>query len=461
MKKTLLEYFASLVSPAAYYSSALLLWPACSIAAGDAPLSETGEWLEQHGVGVHLQASQFYFTNPSAGLQTHESEALTMLLAGADIDLERMNLIPGGKVHFLQLWVPFSHNWDYGTQVGDTLVGNPPPYIPQTAHLMRFTYEQTWGADDRYSLEFGKSNPGMYFGTPQCDSPMACVNTLLVNSVGYSAMPYSGWGARMAWRATPQLTAGVGGWRTYRGYPFTNGWEEGFRGDGKGENALLAANLVSRQDWRDARYPLNWELMATHSFRSYNEPYYTVNGTSQVTDSSAAARRDSGASALYVGAKKALWRQDGGRDADNRHPTAISGYADMTYLLNEQVDNGLGSLLHTGLILSSPWESRPLDSYSLNVSWLRLTSDEQRFLTDAFRSAGGRGWSPDRNQYQASLTANLFLTPDVELQLIGSRTWKMNNWGNPYTSLIPQNGWSFVIQANLYLDTLLGLTPRR
>lgn len=422
------------------------------------PLSELGDWLNERGISPYLQASQLYFNNPSAGLQTGKSEALTMFFAGLDFDLEKMSLIPGGKIHFLQLWVPFSHNWDYGTQVGDVLAGNPPPYIPKVAHLMHFTYEQLLPGD-QFSFEIGKSNPGQYFGIPLCDSPFACVNTLLVNSVGFSPMPYSGWGAKIDYRITPNIRTSIGGWRTYKAYPFTTGWEGGFNGNGQGESALIAMNIARNAGWQQERYPLQWEMMVTHSYREYNEPYYTVNGTSQVYDSSSSPRRDSGVSALYVGAKKGIWRLDGGKEKDNPTPTALSIYGDVTHLLASNVDNGLGTLLHTGIVLSAPWQSRPLDHYSLNFSWLQLTKDEQLFLRDAFDSSAGQGWLPSRNQYQLSLTGNIFLTQNIELQLIGSRTWQMNNWANPYTNKIPKDGYSFFIQTNIYLDKLLGLTP--
>src|SRR5476651_2255491 len=77
-----------------------------ALAADDAqsagrPLSDAGTWLADHGVTPHIMASQLWLGNPSAGTTTNEQQAYTMFFAGADFDLDRMGLIPGGTIHFM------------------------------------------------------------------------------------------------------------------------------------------------------------------------------------------------------------------------------------------------------------------------------------------------------------------------------------------------------------------------
>lgn len=421
------------------------------------PLSEAGAWLKENGITPHLIASQLWMGNPSAGVTTDKHEALTMFMAGADFNLDKMNLIPGGQIHFMQLWVPFSHNQDYGTQVGGLLAGNPPPYIPKVAHLMRFTYEQQL-MDDRLSIEVGKSNPGQFFGFTNCNMAASCVNTVLNETAVFGPPPYAGWGARARYQFTPLVESGIGAWRTYNAYPFTNGWERSWRSDDwRGETSLFVANVARRVNWQQETYPFNWEILGFYNDREYDDAYYTVNGTSKVLDSSSAAKTHRGVSGVYLTAKKAIWRRDGGADPSNPVPSALSVQGSITQTFQSSVDKGIGTLLDAGLIYSGPWASRPMDSYGLTFRWAQLTDSKQRFLQDAYNISGGEGWSVPRNEYQMSIDANIVLTPEVILQMTAARTWNANNWQSPYVATKPENGYTFWIQMNVLLDKLLGL----
>lgn len=421
------------------------------------PLSEAGVWLNDNGITPHLIASQLWLGNPSTGITTSKHEALTMFMAGADFNLDKMNVIPGGKIHFMQLWVPFTHNLEYGSQVGGLLAGNPPPYIPKVPHLMRFTYEQGL-LNDQLSIEAGKSNPGQFFGFTNCNISQSCVNTVLNETAGFAPPPYAGWGLRARYQFTPMVESGIGAWRTYSAFPFTNGWERSWRSDDwRNETSLFLVNVARRANWVQETYPFNWEIMGFHNNKEYDDAFYTVNGTSKVLDSSAAAKTHRGVSGLYLTAKKAVWRRDGGLEPGNPIPSAISLQGSLTQTLQSHADKGIATLVDAGVIWSGPWSSRPVDSYGLTFRWAKLTEGEQRFLQDAFNVTGGEGWHVPRNEYQMSLDANIVLTPELILQMTAARTWNANNWQSPYTSTKPENGYSFWLQMTVLLDKLLGL----
>ncbi|MDX5627577.1 MULTISPECIES: carbohydrate porin [unclassified Brenneria] len=440
--------------------SGMMLTNGAAVAADDAeqsgrPLSDAGTWLADRGITPHLFASQLWLGNPSAGTTTDEHQTYTMFFAGADFNLDQMGLIPGGNIHFLQLWVPFSHNLEYGNKVGGMLAGDPPPYIPKTAHLMRFTYEQKL-LDDRLSIELGKSNPGQFFGFTNCNIQSSCVNTILNKTAVFGPAPYAGWGARIGYRFTPALESNVGVWRTYQAFPFTNGWER-WDDDYKSGNTLLVANVARRVNWRQEPYPFNWEAMAFHNFLEYDDIYYTVNGTSKVYDGSAAARSRDGVSGVYLTAKKALWRRDGGADAQDPSPSAISLHGSVTQTLQSNAYTGASTLADVGLIWSGPWQSRPHDSYGLTFRWGRLTEGGQRYSQDMFNALGGTGWQAPRNEYQLSIDASVMLTPEINLQMTGSRVWNNSNWQYVYSNVKPEDGYTFWLQLNVMLDKLLGL----
>lgn len=421
----------------------------------DRPLSETGAWLQEHGVTPHLMVSQLWLGNPSAGTKTDQQQAYTMFFAGADFDLGSMGLIPGGNIHFMQLWVPFTHNLSYGDSAGGLLAGDPPPYIPKVAHLLRFGYEQKL-FDDRLSIEVGKSNPGQFVGFTNCNIQSSCVNTVLNKTAVFGPAPYAGWGAHATYHFTPALESNIGAWRTYSAFPFTNGWEK-WDDDYDTGATLLVANVARRVSWQQEPYPFNWEVLAFHNNRTYDDVYYTVNGTSKVYDSSSAVRTHKGVSGFYLTAKKALWRADGGADPHDDAPSAVSLHGSVTQTLRSDVYTGVSTLADAGLIWSGPWRSRPHDSYGLTFRWGRLTTNERRYLQDSFDAAGGTGWSVPGNEYQVSIDASFMVTPEINLTMTGSRVWNNTNWQSASVNVKPENGYTFWLQANVMLDKLLGL----
>ncbi|TCL03411.1 carbohydrate porin [Sodalis ligni] len=438
----------------------MVLTSSAALAAGDAessdrPLSDAGAWLSEHGVTPHIMASQLWLGNPSAGTSTNEQQSYTMFFAGADFDLDRMGLIPGGTVHFMQLWVPFSSNTLYGNNAGGMLAGDPPPYIPKVAHLLRFGYEQKL-FNDRLSIEVGKSNPGQFVGFTNCNIQSSCVNTVLNKTAGFAPAPYAGWGAHASYHFTPELESNIGVWRTYQAFPFTNGWER-WDDDYDSGSTLWVANVARRVSWQQEPYPFNWEALAFHNNLQYNDAYSTVNGTSKVYDSSAAVLTHKNVSGFYLTAKKALWRRDGGADLRNPAPSAVSLHGSWSQTLQSDAYTGIATLADAGLIWSGPWQSRPFDSYGLTFRWGRLTDGEHRYLQDMFDSQGGTGWSVPRNEQQLSIDASFMVTPEVNLTMTGSRVWNNTNFQYPYTNVKSEDGYTFWLQVNVMLDKLLGL----
>ena len=422
-------------------------------------LEEQGQWLNEHGISPHLSMTQIYLRNPSAGLDTGNHEALTLFALGADFNLEKLVGIPGGTLHFEELYVPWTSNIEYGGQVGDVIAGKPGPYLPKVSHLTLFTYEQKL-ADDKLSIEFGKSNAGNYFALPLCNVPLGCVNAILQDSAGINPPPYANWGARIGYDLSPALRAQVGAWRSNSAYPFTNGWERTV-GDSPGTlSTVYLANLAYRTDYRMEAYPQTYEVLGFHNNGDQTDPYYTVNGTSKVSDPSAAADTSKGVSGFYVGAKKTFWRQDGGQSKE-LNPTALSAYASLTHTVNDDVTNGVGSQANAGVILSAPWRSRPFDSYSVNVNWAQLTSREQRFLEEAHTASGGGDYRPGRNEFGVSLDANFILTDSIVVSPFVLRTWGASSWLNPYTGTNPRDGYAAGLLLHVQFDEMLGLNPHR
>jgi porin len=423
------------------------------------PLAAQGAWLADHGIRPHLNLTHIYLGNPSVGLQTGKREALTLFAVGADLDMDRLLGWHGGAVHMEELFVPYTHNLSYGLQAGDALVGKPGPYIPKVNHLTLFTYEQKF-LGERLTMEAGKSNAGNYFALPLCNVPITCVNTILQDSAGFNPPPYSNWSLRSAWDFSPRLRAQLGAWRSNDAYPFTNGWERHAGDSGGSLSTLYVANLAYRTDYTMQAYPQSWEALVFHRNQAQRDPYYTVLGTSRLSDTDSAARSHDGVEGYYLGGRKTVWRADAG-NVQTPFPKALSAFASFTHVAQPGNSNGVASQGNAGLILSAPWQRRPLDSYSLNLRWVALTRDQQRLLEEAYTASGGQGeYRPGRESVGVSVDGNVVLSPAFIVSGSVGRIWNASSWLNPYTAQQPRDGYAFSVILHVNLDQVLGLASR-
>lgn len=419
-------------------------------------LSKQGDWLAARGIQPTLGFTQMYFTNPNVGIETNKSEAVSIFTLGAHVDLEKLVGFKGANLHFEELYVPWIHNLDYGTQASSSIVGTLGPYIPQKTHLTLFTYEQKF-LDNKATFEVGKSNAGNYFALPMCNSPITCVNASLQKVVGMNPPPYANWSARFAYDLNPKLRIQTGWWRSDAAFPFTDGWESnGGKFPGTMSNVYLA-NVAYKTDFKMEKYPSSWEVLGYHNDAIQQNPYLTVNHTSKVFDSESAVKTSSGVSGLYLSGKKTIWRADGGT-TDSPFPKSLSVYANMTHAFNDDVTAGIQNQGSAGIILNHAFESRPFDSYSINFLWARLTDDEQRYLKDAHLAAGGKGYTVGQTETAIGLDANFILSKGVVLSPFAMYSWDSNTSLSPNTSVIPESGLSAGVVLHFQFDQILGLT---
>ncbi|WP_439290833.1 carbohydrate porin [Lonepinella koalarum] len=413
------------------------------------PLSDVGNWLEQHGIKPHLMSSYLYFDNFDMGIQKGKNEQLVIVMAGFDADLQKLASIKGGNFHFSYAWAPYHKNFNFGSQAGDILVGNPPPYIPKVAHLTKLTYEQKL-FDDRLSIEVGRSNPGFYYGKSLCNFEFSCVNPLLHKTAAFSPVIYSAWGGRVAYKLTPSLEFSASGWRTFSDYPFTNGWDNGWNSKHPTGNLWLAG-LSRTEEWRNSqsKYPLTWELTFFHNTHRF------VDADPLVVDK----KQLSGVTGMYAGIKKLFWRLD---DGSEKQPSAttLSAYASLSKTFDDINNGGLSSFVSAGVILNGPFKSRPMDSYGLNFNWAKVSNGQQRAMTASY--VGNENWYARKNQYQLSVDATIPVLPSLIVQWSVGRVWHANNWMNANTGQViterPKDGYSASLAITLLLDNALGLT---
>lgn len=424
----------------------------------DGIFADQGQWLVDHGITPHLTFTQMYFANPGVGVDTDNSQAVSIFTVGASLDMEKLVGLKGGTIHYEHLFAPWIDNDNYGGQASSSIVGTIGPYIPQTSHLTLFTYEQKL-LDDKLTLEAGKSNAGNYFALPLCNTPTMCVSSTLQNVVGINPPPYANWSARMAYDLSPKLRVQTGWWRSNNAFPFTNGWESNAGDSGGDVSNVYMANVSNKADFSMEKYPLSYEIMGFYNDGTQTNPYYTVNGTSKVFDTASAVKTESGVSGVYLGAKKTIWRADGG-NSDSPMPKSIAAYASMTQAFGDDNAKGIQNQGNAGLQFNHMFASRPFDSYGLNFLWARLTDAEQNFLQDAHLAAGGEGYDVGQTETAVSVDANFILSKGIIFSPFAMYSWNSNSMLNPYSATEPESGFSFGATLHFQLDQILGLTGK-
>lgn len=412
---------------------------------GEKIFSKQGQWLFDNGISPHIGLTQLGLTNPGVGVDTNRSEALTMISAGADFDLDKMIGLNGGFIHFEELFVPWTYNLNYGNQVASVIAGKPAPFIPKKSHLTLFTYEQKL-LDDKLSIEAGKSNAGNYIATPICNSGFSCVNSILQDSAGINPSPYANWSARIAYDVNPQLRVQGGWWKSNNAFPFTDGWE---RSAGKSTkyggslSNIYLADVAYKTTFKTEKYPVTLEAMGFYNDREQVNPL--------------TAETSNAAKGFYIAGKKVFWRADKGME-DSPNPKALAVYGAFTHNMEKNATNGVASQLNSGIILNHPFQSRPFDSYGLNFIWAQLTNSEQRYLKQSYN--GGDNYKPGRNESAITLDANFILNDSIVFSPFIMRTFNSNSWLSPTTSTQPKSGLALGAAFHIQLDTLLGLNPR-
>lgn len=405
---------------------------------------KAGQALQNLGITPSLVLTQMYLQNPSAGQQTGNHEALTFVAVGADFDLKKLVGIPGATIHFQQLLVPFVVNTSYGTQVGDSIAGQPSPYVAQKAHLTLFTWEQKF-LDGRATVEFGKSNAGNYFAVPVCELPYGCLSPILQDSGQINPIIYSNWGARAAYTITNEITAQVGWWKSDSDYPDSNGWN--WSTSSPQSNTYLA-NLTYKTDPMQDRYAKSYEALYY---------YNTASHTDSKSPGPVLPGPYKGTSGLYIGGKQVVWHPDG-EIPGTPGAFSLSVFGNLSTSFDQHNAAGLSNTAMLGLMARGLLKSRPYDSVSVRVTYTRMTDAEQTFLRGTNLALGGNGYNVSRNEYALQLDANILVTPSVILSPYIQRTFNTNSWLMPYYGGKPRNGVAYGVLMTFLFDKMLGLS---
>ncbi|MBB4127342.1 porin [Xanthomonas translucens] len=345
--------------------------PATAVAA------DSEGWLDEHGIAPRFVWSNDYARNADGGLSRGDRNA-GGVVAGADLDLERLFGIPGATVHATGAWY-------YGDSLSQRQIGNAVKvqgywYPQQQAQLAQLTWEQAFD-DGRWQLVAGRMNTTWQFARSRYGCRFVgasdCPFQLSQADGGFVGFPYVNWGAKLrykpgaayvsvgAFELNPQRKNNDGfDWSTADHNGVLGTLEVGYEPDpalGRGAPRYVAGIWYNSADYSDLRYNQSGGLRGL------------VGGQARMYDG--------GRWGTYVMGERALYRPQG--MAGKR---MLVAFGNIAAPLDSRQTYDLQAT--AGLYYSGPFASRPADGLGVMANYYRFSADQQGYMNDLLRKRG-------------------------------------------------------------------------
>jgi porin len=360
--------------------------PATALAA------DTAQWLDEHGIAPRFVWSNDYARNADGGLARGDRNA-GGVVAGADLDLERLFGIPGATVHATGAWY-------YGDSLSQRQIGNAVKvqgywYPQQQAQLAQLTWEQAFD-DGRWQLVAGRMNTTWQFARSRYGCRFVgasdCPFQLSQADGGFVGFPYVNWGAKLrykpgaayvsvgAFELNPQRKNNNGfDWSTADSNGVLGTLEVGYEPDpalGRGAPRYLAGVWYNSADYGDLRYNRSGGLRGL------------VGGQARMYDG--------GRWGVYAMGERALYRPQG-----MGSKRMLVAFGNLAAPLDSRQVYDLQATV--GLYYSGPFASRPADGLGLMANYYRFSADQQGYMNDLLRR---RGATPDISRNETMFELN-------------------------------------------------------
>ncbi|KQO71625.1 porin [Methylobacterium sp. Leaf465] len=417
------------------------------------PLAPWATEMAARGLTFDVNVYDFYQANPTMGLRPGEQSNSAYFVLSMTADMQKIAGISGGTINFTQTFFGLVRNLNMAADIGDTTVGYQPPFNPNFARLSLFTYQQKL-LDDRLVVEVGRTHPDRYYGLPPCNSINSCFQDMFYFNAGFTSPLYGVWGANVAYKLSPTTYVQAGAFSVN---PNTNGLSGYDFGYERLAGAVVMTEIGRKTDFSQEAYPGRVSLTGFYNTADHEDNFKTALGRSKGLFPGDPALQKSGTSGVVLTASQTVWRADGGAEAANPHPASVSVYTGTGYAFDPTIPIRFNSF--AGILLQSPDQSRPNDTYGLKANWQRINANYADFLADANFISGGSGAPFSRDKFIFEANAHIDVGAGVILEPVIQYVVNPNSFWNPYTARRPKDGVYGGFTLVVPLGTLLGLAP--
>lgn len=425
--------------------------PAIPVRTG--PLATWATEMADRGFTFDVNMYDFYQANPTAGLRTGEQSNAAYFVLSMTADMQKLAGITGGSINFTQTFFGLVRNLNMAGDIGDTTVGYQPPYNPNSNRLSLLTYQQKL-FDDQLVVEVGRTHPDRYYALPPCNSINSCFQDILYINAGFTSPLYGVWGANLAYKLSPTTYFQAGAFSVNPNTNVLSGYDFGYE---RLTGAVIMTEIGRKTDYTMEAYPGRVSLTGFYNTADHDDNFKTIAGTSKGLNPGAPVLQKSGTSGIVLTGSQTIWRADGGLDAANPTPTAISAYTGTGYAFDPTIPIRFNSF--AGLLLQAPDQSRPNDTYGIKANWQRLNENYTAFLADANFISGGTGDPYSRDKFVFEVNAHFDLGKGIVLEPVVQYVVNPNSFWNPYTARRAKDGFYGGFTLVIPLGTLLGLAP--
>lgn len=413
------------------------------------PLAAISRKLDDEGVRLRAQFIDIGYVNASAGFEKGHGVNGGQFILGGDVDLGRLAGLNGAFLHIDETITSFRANETWNSRVGDNTVGYEPPYLFRTDYLSRLTIEQRL-LDNRINIEVGRTNPIRYVNFPTCFNQLrTCWSDVWSFDDGGVPPTYATWGGRI--RATI-----AGPWYMQAGVFEKNltaltssGWSDWNTKKATGVTAVAGVGYHSSEG---SDLPGQYEFVIFRDTSDHPNPAVTVLGRSAAIYPGDPMLTGGGLTGLFMTAQQTIWR------SASQHSTmlnlfgAAGGSPKRTAPVRAE--------LVVGASIADFLPGHSGDSLTFKAHWSKLSAEEETYLADASRVAGGTGDRPKNPKLVIDLDAHFQLRQFMAIEPIVQYVINPNTYYNPYTDKKPSDGFVVGGAFTLNFGDILGLTAR-
>jgi carbohydrate-selective porin OprB len=414
--------------------------------------SRVGKTLDGLGIYPSVILMENAFDSGTLGIAPGKVQLVSTIGLGLDLDLTKLAGIDGGAFHFSYLRNYSRINNPVTPSMGVFPLGFVPPNAPRS-DVPVFTYEQHL-LDHKLDIEVGRKQFISYF----VDEYALWED--LSSTYGYAfltlAPPYGLWMGRVRYEFGGGLYAQAAVYEFNNNLWGRSGWDWSTSGD---TGVTFLETLGYHRGYRDTPYPWHAELTSYTNTARQNDPYYTNNGTSSVFDKTSSVQTHYGASGFILRGGRVFYRADGGESAHGEDVSALYAFGSIGVNPQSWAPSGVAYDAYAGVAWLNPF-GLANDVLGVKVEADRLTSREQKFLSDANLSVGGGGYRSPRTTEFAQVYSHFIFGKWASVDPFVAYGVGANTVFDPYTTLRPKNGYVLGCFLIINLGNLVGLPSR-
>ena len=411
-------------------------------------LSPLGAMLDDNGIRVRSQLVDEYAGNPNGAVH-QGARNVGQFQFGVSLDLKKIFGWDGAMLHM-------TYAQDYGHGLSHDVLGTftkaQEIYKNQydVSRLGVFALEQKL-FNNSLDIFVGRLGETTFYGrlanTCYFQSGITCSVPQILNSeTGFSFPTSAAWGGNVRWHFVRGAYVEAGAFEVDPNEPATNGlnWSTNHA------TGIEVPIEISTDTWNldKYRYPGTIRAGAYVSTAPLSDIYYNTQHRSIGTYGGAARIDPATRSGAYILAEKAVWRPT---PHDNQNLTMFAGEIDP--FDREEI---MSNQMFVGGVLRAPFASRIHDIFSVVANYYRMSAEEQAFLRDSRKKAGGSG-SNSRNEFTFEADYNVLVWRSTRLAPNLLYIVNPENSAIPKTKILPRNALVLGVKFTVNFTGLFGL----